>query len=198
MCSTVDLPTRETTIVCRSPLRLGSKSFAGLHEAKLRLAGLATVIVYAIRRDFQILPPGAGVNGCARIPACDFFCVIDTLTIASMLPGVDDSIADSPMAVARAGHDRICNMSQPSHQRGSKGKRSGVRTHKVSVSPDEIQNARKQLGLSQDQFADAFGVSASTLRKWEQGQRSPTGAAKTLLKIIEREPKAVVRALKAG
>jgi len=76
--------------------------------------------------------------------------------------------------------------------------RSGVRTHKVSVSPDEIQNARKQLGLSQDQFADAFGVSASTLRKWEQGQRSPTGAAKTLLKIIEREPKAVVRALKAG
>jgi len=60
------------------------------------------------------------------------------------------------------------------------------------------QNARKQLGLSQDQFADAFGVSASTLRKWEQGQRSPTGAAKTLLKIIEREPRAVVRALKAG
>jgi putative transcriptional regulator len=49
--------------------------------------------------------------------------------------------------------------------------------------------------LSQDQFADAFGVSASTLRKWEQGQRSPTGAAKTLLKIIECEPKAVVRAL---
>jgi putative transcriptional regulator len=36
------------------------------------------------------------------------------------------------------------------------------------------------------------------LRKWEQGQRSPTGAAKTLLKIIEREPRAVVRALKAG
>ena len=63
----------------------------------------------------------------------------------------------------------------------------------MSVSPDDIQNARKQLGLSQDQFADAFGVSASTLRKWEQGQRAPTGAAKTLLKIIEREPKAVLK-----
>jgi putative transcriptional regulator len=80
----------------------------------------------------------------------------------------------------------------------AQGKRSSVRTHKVAVRPDEVQKARKQLGLSQGQFADAFGVSASTLRKWEQGQRSPTGAAKTLLRIIEREPRAVVRALKAG
>jgi putative transcriptional regulator len=67
---------------------------------------------------------------------------------------------------------------------------------KVPTKPSDIQKARKRLGFSQDQFADAFGASASTLRKWEQGQRSPTGAAKTLLKIIEREPEAVVRALK--
>ena len=79
----------------------------------------------------------------------------------------------------------------------AEGKRIRARVHKFVVKPDDIQKARKRLGLSQDQFADAFGVSASTLRKWEQGQRSPTGAAKTLLKIIEREPKAVVRALRA-
>jgi len=78
------------------------------------------------------------------------------------------------------------------------GKRTRARTHKVALKPAAIQKARKKLGLSQDQFADAFGVSASTLRKWEQGQRSPTGAAETLLKIIDREPQAVVRALKAG
>jgi putative transcriptional regulator len=75
-------------------------------------------------------------------------------------------------------------------------KRTRSRTHKVPIKPGDIQKARKRLGLSQDQFADAFGISSSTLRKWEQGQRSPTGAAKTLLRIIEREPKAVVRALK--
>lgn len=80
----------------------------------------------------------------------------------------------------------------------AQGKRTGSRAHKVAVKPGDIQKARKRLGLSQDQFATAFGVSASTLRKWEQGQRSPTGAAKTLLKIIEREPQAVVRALKFG
>jgi putative transcriptional regulator len=68
----------------------------------------------------------------------------------------------------------------------------------VKVKPDDIRNARLRLGLSQDQFADTSGLSASTLRKWEQDQRSPAGAATTLLKIIEREPKAVVRALKIG
>jgi putative transcriptional regulator len=77
-----------------------------------------------------------------------------------------------------------------------KGRRA--RVHAVALKPADIQKARKKLGLSQDQFATAFGVSASTLRKWEQGQRSPTGAAETLLKIIDREPQAVLRALKAG
>jgi putative transcriptional regulator len=79
----------------------------------------------------------------------------------------------------------------------AEGKRSRSRVHKISLKPADIQKARKKLGLSQDQFALAFGVSASTLRKWEQGQRSPTGAAETLLKIIDREPQAVLRALKA-
>jgi putative transcriptional regulator len=79
----------------------------------------------------------------------------------------------------------------------AEGKRSRARVHRISLKPADIQKARKSLGLSQDQFALVFGVSASTLRKWEQGQRSPTGAAETLLKIIDREPQAVLRALKA-
>ena len=64
-----------------------------------------------------------------------------------------------------------------------------------SIKPAEIQSARKRLGLSQDQFADVFGVSASTLRKWEQGQYSPSGAAKALLRVIAMEPEVVLRAL---
>src|SRR5690606_29091085 len=93
--------------------------------------------------------------------------------------------------MSKLGDELVQSMAQAlAHAQGR-----GGRTHKVDVKPDDIRKARMRLGLSQDQFADAFGVSASTLRKWEQGQRSPTGAAKTLLKIIEREPKAVVRAL---
>lgn len=95
--------------------------------------------------------------------------------------------------MGKLGHELIQSMAEALAH--AQGKRTKSRTHKISVTPDEIQKSRKRLGLSQDEFADAFGVSPSTLRKWEQGQRSPTGAAKTLLKIIEREPKAVVRAL---
>ena len=98
--------------------------------------------------------------------------------------------------MSKLGDELVRSMAQAlAHARGE---RTGARIHRIAVKPEEIQKARKRLGLSQDQFASAFGVSASTLRKWEQGQRSPTGAAKTLLKIIEREPKAVVRALKAA
>ncbi len=64
-----------------------------------------------------------------------------------------------------------------------------------AIHPGEIQNARKQLGLSQPQFADVFGISASTLRNWEQGRYAPSGAAKALLKVIALEPDAVLRAL---
>ncbi|MDR3414591.1 MAG: helix-turn-helix domain-containing protein [Nevskia sp.] len=98
--------------------------------------------------------------------------------------------------MSKLGDELLQSMAEAlAHARGGE---SGTRTRKIAVRPDTIQKARKQLGLSQDQFADAFGVSASTLRKWEQGQRAPTGAAKTLLRIIEREPKAVLRALKAA
>lgn len=98
--------------------------------------------------------------------------------------------------MSKLGNELVRSMAQALAH--AQGKRSGARMHKVAISPEEIQKARKSLGLSQEEFAIAFGVSASTLRKWEQGQRAPTGAAKTLLKIIEREPKAVVRALKAA
>src|ERR1700730_14613005 len=80
--------------------------------------------------------------------------------------------------------------------REARAKRLAARVSYVVI-PSEIQSARRRLGLSQDQFADVFGVSASTLRKWEQGQHSPSGAAKALLKVIALEPDVVLRALAA-
>lgn len=93
--------------------------------------------------------------------------------------------------MSKLGDELIQSMAEAlAHSRGEK---TDARVHKVK--PSEVRKAREKLGLSQDKFAGAFGVSASTLRKWEQGQRAPTGAAKTLLKVIEREPRAVMRAL---
>jgi len=73
-----------------------------------------------IGRSGRVLARGKGIELERRRermrthPCVRLFCIIDTLTITSMLPGVDDNIDDVPLAVARAGHDRNCNMSRPS------------------------------------------------------------------------------------
>ena len=67
--------------------------------------------------------------------------------------------------------------------------------HVVQVPTVDVAAARKKLGLSQDGFARAFGVSPGTVRNWEQGRRQPDGPARVLLRVIEKEPEAVLRAL---
>ncbi len=52
----------------------------------------------------------------------------------------------------------------------------------------EIAQARLQSGLSQAEFARLIGVSVRTLQEWEQGRRSPSGAAKTLLRVAQAHP----------
>ena len=49
--------------------------------------------------------------------------------------------------------------------------------------------------MSQAQFARLLNVSVKTLQNWEQARREPTGPAKALLRIVEREPAAALRAL---
>lgn len=61
----------------------------------------------------------------------------------------------------------------------------------------DVVAVRHKTGLSQAKFADTFGVSKATLVKWEQGQRRPTGAARVLLRVIDRDPTAVLAAVAA-
>ena len=60
------------------------------------------------------------------------------------------------------------------------------------VAPREV---REQARLTQAQMAPLMGMSLSGYRKWEQGQRRVSGPAATLLRMIEKEPDAVRRAL---
>ncbi|MGH6900104.1 MAG: helix-turn-helix domain-containing protein [Geminicoccaceae bacterium] len=61
----------------------------------------------------------------------------------------------------------------------------------------DVRAIRRRLGMSQAQFAAAFGLELDAIRNWEQGRRRPEGAARAFLKVIEREPEAVRRALAA-
>lgn len=61
--------------------------------------------------------------------------------------------------------------------------------------PIEVTNIRKKLHVSQPEFANLIGVSVDTLQNWEQGRRKPVGAALVLLKIVEKNPRAVMKVL---
>ena len=58
-----------------------------------------------------------------------------------------------------------------------------------------VKKIRKRLGLSQERFAATYGFAVSAVRDWEQGRRQPERSARILLKIVEKEPDAVTRAL---
>ena len=58
-----------------------------------------------------------------------------------------------------------------------------------------VRKIRRRLGLSQQSFAQTYGFALSAVRDWEQGRRRPERSARILLKIVEREPEAVTRAL---
>ena len=64
-------------------------------------------------------------------------------------------------------------------------------TGRVTHLPSVTQ-VREGTGLSQARFAQLLGVSIRTLQEWEQGRRSPSGAARTLLLIAARNPKALL------
>jgi putative transcriptional regulator len=62
----------------------------------------------------------------------------------------------------------------------------------------DVRALRTRLGLSQEAFAARFGFSVDAIRQYESHRRVPTGPARTLLRIIAREPDAVIRALARG
>jgi len=57
------------------------------------------------------------------------------------------------------------------------------------------RRVRHKLGFSQPDFAKRIHVPLDTVRKWEQGTRRPTGAAQTLLMILDKAPEAALSAL---
>ncbi len=68
-------------------------------------------------------------------------------------------------------------------------------SRRFDVEPIDVSAIRKKLNLSQVKFAEKFGLSAATVRDWEQGRRNPDSTARTLLMVIDKRPEAVIAAL---
>jgi putative transcriptional regulator len=74
------------------------------------------------------------------------------------------------------------------HMRGEKV--AGARVTKVRE--PNVRTIRRKTGLSQSQFAVLIGMNLRTLQNWEQGRTRPTGPARALLRIVEKNPKVML------
>jgi putative transcriptional regulator len=61
--------------------------------------------------------------------------------------------------------------------------------------PGVLRMVRERLGLDQAAFARRFCIEQKTLEAWETGRGVPTEAERAYLKVIERNPEAVLAAL---
>ena len=73
--------------------------------------------------------------------------------------------------------------------------KAGVAVRVTQVELNDVAQARQGTGLSQAQFAEAVHIFKRTLQEWEQGLRSPSGAAQALIQIAKKHPELVREAL---
>jgi DNA-binding transcriptional regulator YiaG len=98
--------------------------------------------------------------------------------------------------------DRICAGAHiPVELRGDTGAivgklaRLGVSARVLRMPDVDIKRVREAQNLSQPEFATLYGLEVDTLRNWEQGRNAPDRATVVLMKVIETDPDAVLRAL---
>ena len=72
---------------------------------------------------------------------------------------------------------------------------NGLRVHERRIGNGEVAAVRLKAGLTQPEFANLLGASVGTVRKWESGERSPSGAASRLLRLLDAKPKIVTEVL---
>jgi len=61
----------------------------------------------------------------------------------------------------------------------------------------DVAAIRKSQKLSQAEFAERYGLSAGTIRDWEQNRRQPDRSAVLFLKVIQQAPETVAKAIRA-
>ncbi len=74
---------------------------------------------------------------------------------------------------------------------------TATRTPVAKVDRNFVAEARFKAGLTQREFARITGASLGAVRKWERGERSPSGAAQTLVRILASDPALVIAAVAA-
>src|SRR5258705_6292189 len=90
---------------------------------------------------------------------------------------------------------RSCRPSLSAHEERKAGRLSLQET-RVPIPDADVKAIRARLNLSQQEFANRFGLSVGSLRNWEQGTRRPEQPVALLLHLIARDPERVANEVK--
>ena len=88
----------------------------------------------------------------------------------------------------------VMSVKQAGKIKKGKMKASRVTEYKMP----NIKGIRRNLHVTQMEFAHMIGVSVGTLRNWEQGRRTPEGPAKALLTVAKAKPEVLLEVLHAS
>jgi putative transcriptional regulator len=81
------------------------------------------------------------------------------------------------------------------------GSKAGAKRHpargRVAAGPD-VKAIRAKTELSQAKFAEKLHIPVATLRDWEQHRRSPDAPARTLLGMVDADPKGALALIERG
>ncbi len=69
------------------------------------------------------------------------------------------------------------------------------RTRAINVQDIDVRSIRRRTGMSQTEFAAVYGLNVTTLQAWEQRKRRPDRMARLFLRVVDKEPEAVRRAV---
>jgi len=98
---------------------------------------------------------------------------------------------ESHLFLVDPGTPRLPDTRQRSVRCGwaAKGGSTEAQEHQVSVPNVDVAQLRASLGLSQTEFAEAFGVSVGTIRNWVQGRRRPTMPSEWRAQAVDLFPR---------
>jgi putative transcriptional regulator len=97
--------------------------------------------------------------------------------------------------MARTAFDKIMDGLDQARQFARREDVPGLLVQSRKVERSEVAAVRIKAGLTQAEFARVLGSSLGTVRKWEAGERNPSGAAATLLRVLDYDAATVARAI---
>ena len=94
-------------------------------------------------------------------------------------------------------NDVFAELSESIRQAGAIKRGEAKPSRRFEIAAPDVRHIRSRFSASQSRFADIIGVSINTIQNWEQGRCVPTGPARVLLAVADRNPELLIKTIDA-